>query len=100
MNIKRRKYLKSLVISTLFAHIQPFSAQGKQDKNSVLKPQRLQAGDTVGLMSPVGIIEAKDLEQAKQTFGSLGLKVKLGKHVLDRYGYLAGQDSDRATLLM
>lgn len=96
MKINRRKYLKTLAISALYAHIQPFSAQAKQDKNSVLKPQHLQVGDTVGLISPAGIIEAKDLEQAKQTFGSLGLKVKLGKHVLDRYGYLAGKDSDRA----
>ncbi len=96
MKINRRKCLKTLVISALSAHIQPFSALAKQDKKYVLKPQRLQVGDTVGLISPAGIIEAKDIEQAKQTFGSLGLKVKLGKHVLDRYGYLAGKDSDRA----
>ncbi|MGJ5674129.1 MAG: S66 peptidase family protein [Nostochopsis sp.] len=96
MDINRRKYLKILAISALCANIQPLSAQAKQDKKNVLKPQSLHADDTVGLISPAGIIEAKDIEQAKLTFGSLGLKVKLGKHILDRYGYLAGKDSDRA----
>ncbi len=27
---------------------------------------------------------------------NLGLKVKLGEHFYDRYGYLAGKDADRA----
>ncbi len=95
MSINRRKLVKILGLATLFAQIQPYASQAKQYQNTVFKPARLQLGDTVGLISPAGIIEAKDIEEAKQTFVRLGLKVKLGAHVLDRYGYLAGKDSDR-----
>ncbi|MEH1910523.1 MAG: LD-carboxypeptidase [Nostoc sp.] len=36
------------------------------------------------------------MEAAQQSISQLGLKVKLGAHILDRYGYLAGKDTDRA----
>jgi muramoyltetrapeptide carboxypeptidase len=94
--INRRKFIKTLGIAALSAQIQPFAVEAKLYPNSVLKPQRLQVGDTVGLISPAGMIESKDVEEAKQTFATLGLQVKLGQHLLDRYGYLAGKDIDRA----
>jgi muramoyltetrapeptide carboxypeptidase len=53
-------------------------------------------GDTVGLINPASPIDPKDIEQVKQTLAGLGLKVKLGAHILDRYGYLAGTDANRA----
>jgi muramoyltetrapeptide carboxypeptidase len=58
MTINRQKCLKTLVISELTVHIQPFAAQTKLYSNSVLKPQHLQAGDTVVLTSSAGIIDA------------------------------------------
>ena len=36
----------------------------------------------------------------KRRFKELGLKVKEGQHLLDRYGYLAGKDEDRAADFM
>ncbi|WP_180976899.1 hypothetical protein [Fischerella thermalis] len=45
----------------LSAQIQPFNSQSKLDLNSVLKPQPLQASDTVRLIRTVSIIEAKDI---------------------------------------
>jgi muramoyltetrapeptide carboxypeptidase len=38
-----------------------------------------------------------ELAIIKEFLAALGLKVKVGPHVLDRYGYLAGSDADRAT---
>ncbi|MFN6539552.1 MAG: LD-carboxypeptidase [Nostoc sp. EkiNYC01] len=95
MTIKRRQFLTT-GLATLATQIPPFTAQGKPSSNTVLKPPRLQVGDTVGLIAPAGIVDAQDIEAAQKSILQLGLKVKLGKHILDRYGYLAGRDSDRA----
>lgn len=96
MNIKRREFITTCGLATLVTQIPSFTAQGKPSPNTNRKPPHLQAGDTVGLISPAGIVDAKDIEAAQQSITQLGLKVKFGKHILDRYGYLAGKDADRA----
>ncbi|WP_392532520.1 LD-carboxypeptidase [Nostoc sp. C117] len=96
MPIKRREFLTTFGLATLATQIPALTAQGKPSSNTILKPLRLQMGDTVGLIAPAGIVDAKDIEAAKKSFLQLGLKVKQGKHILDRYGYLAGRDADRA----
>ncbi|WP_016952233.1 LD-carboxypeptidase [Anabaena sp. PCC 7108] len=100
MNINRRQFITTLGVTTLATHlatqIPPVIAKKSLSPNTIIKPPCLQIGDTVGLISPAGIVEAKDIEDAKQTFINLGLKVKTGVHILDRDGYLAGKDADRA----
>ncbi|QLE42946.1 LD-carboxypeptidase [Nostoc sp. C052] len=96
MTIKRREFLTTCGFATLATQIPTLTAQGKPSANTIRKPPRLQVGDTVGLIAPAGIVDAKDIETAQQSFSQLGLKVKLGKHILDHYGYLAGNDADRA----
>jgi muramoyltetrapeptide carboxypeptidase len=96
MIIKRREFLRTCGLATLATQIPLLSAQAKLSPNSILKPPRLQVGDMVGLIAPAGIVDGKDIEAAEKLFLQLGLKVKQGKHILDRYGYLAGKDSDRA----
>jgi muramoyltetrapeptide carboxypeptidase len=64
---------------------------------SVIKPKRLAAGDTVGIVAPASAtFNTVDLQIARESLEALGLKVQVGGHVLDRHGYLAGQDVDRA----
>ena len=54
-------------------------------------------GATVGLISPGGVIsDASDVEEVEETLRRLGLQTFRGRHVLDRLGYLAGADEDRA----
>ncbi|MBD2294358.1 LD-carboxypeptidase [Anabaena sphaerica FACHB-251] len=96
MTIKRRQFLTTLGITTLAAQISPVIAQSQLSPQTTIKPPRLKIGDTIGLVSPAGIIEPKDIEDAKQTFTNLGLKVITGAHILDRDGYLAGTDINRA----
>jgi muramoyltetrapeptide carboxypeptidase len=63
----------------------------------VLKPPRLRAGDTVGLINPAGATYVlSDLEVVQETLAALDLKVRIGTHCADRYGYLAGTDEARA----
>lgn len=64
---------------------------------AVVRPRRLRTGDTVVLVSPASATwETLDVDIARETLESLGLKVRLGEHLLDRHGYLAGADRDRA----
>ncbi|MGB2867049.1 MAG: LD-carboxypeptidase [Bacteroidota bacterium] len=66
-------------------------------ESAILKPRRLKRGDTVGLINPAGpTFESVDIEIAEESITGLGLKFKPGAHLRDRYGYLAGKDSDRA----
>lgn len=64
---------------------------------SIVKPRRLAPGDTVALVAPASAtFRSVDLDIARESLEALGLKVKVGTHLLDRHGYLAGQDKDRA----
>ncbi|NJS16957.1 MAG: LD-carboxypeptidase, partial [Nostocaceae cyanobacterium CSU_2_110] len=95
MNINRRKFITTMGIAAISSQIPSFTVQA-QTANTIIKPPRLRLGDTIGLISPAGIIDSEDVEQARQTFSALGLKINLGSHILDNYGYLAGIDRDRA----
>jgi muramoyltetrapeptide carboxypeptidase len=64
---------------------------------SVVRPRRLEVGDTIGLVAPANAtFLAEELAIARETFEALGLRVKIGPHLLDRYGYFAGRDEARA----
>lgn len=64
---------------------------------AVVKPKRLAPGDTVTLVAPANAtFNSVDLAIAKESLEGLGFKVKVGAHLLDRHGYLAGDDKARA----
>ena len=64
---------------------------------SLIKPKRLSPGDTVAMVAPASAtFKTVELDVARESLEALGLKVKIGGHLLDRHGYLAGQDKDRA----
>lgn len=51
----------------------------------------------MGLINPAGAtFHPEDVVIAEETLAALGLKMKSGRHLLDRYGYLAGKDEARA----
>ena len=61
------------------------------------KPPRLRPGDTVGLVAPASPWENRsELLRAVAALEAWELRVKVGAHVDDRHGYLAGRDEDRA----
>ena len=64
----------------------------------LLKPPRLVPGDTVGLIDPASATFLRqDVEIVTETLAAMGFGVKRGAHLMDRYGYLAGRDADRAS---
>jgi muramoyltetrapeptide carboxypeptidase len=96
VSITRRQILQMLGISLIASHAIDVNASGLRP-GSTLKPPRLKAGDTVGLVNPAGAtFHPQDVAVAAETVAALGLKMKAGEHLLDRYGYLAGSDKDRA----
>lgn len=92
--MNRRTLLKSLSAVAITASI-PIQLSGKN--NNLIKPFRLQKGDTVGLITPASRpfeIEQAKIE-AKEKMQALGFKVKFGKNVNKIWGYLAGSDEER-----
>lgn len=75
---------------------------------SVKIPQRLKVGDTVGFISPAGIVAnhypdgiAKYKQHVLSFMSKLGLKVEFAAHAFGPdYGYLAANDEERAADVM
>jgi muramoyltetrapeptide carboxypeptidase len=94
MTIERRAFIKTLGLGLAAIHV-PSSLAAQTA--TIRRPPRLKEGDTVGLINPAGATFLKDdIAVVTETMAALGLKVKSGAHLLDRYGYLAGRDNDRA----
>ena len=66
-----------------------------QARVNVIKPERLQVGDKVHLVSPASTPRAGAVEATVAYLEDLGLRVVVGEHALDVHGYFAGTDADR-----
>jgi muramoyltetrapeptide carboxypeptidase len=62
---------------------------------SLLMPNRLHTGDTVGVIAPASPPNQKYLQSGIEFLKESGLRVKVGKSVEKIYGYLAGADQER-----
>jgi muramoyltetrapeptide carboxypeptidase len=68
---------------------------------SLIKPERLNFGDTVGLIAPASPpTDPQAINRAATALEKLGFKPKLGMNIYARNGFLAGSDRDRADDLM
>ena len=91
----RRSFSKSL-LTCLAASMMPIKNELNLE-SKVIKPPRLKAGDTIGVVSPAGITYDPILiDVLTESLDVLGLKMKRGEHMQDRWGYFAGEDQDRA----
>lgn len=69
------------------------------DRRLIL-PKALQPGDTIAVVAPAGKVDRTSLDAGVEALRERGLKVKVGAHVLDVYGHMAGADRDRASDFM
>lgn len=60
------------------------------------KAPALRPGDVIEVVAPSGAVHQKALDRGIAILESLGYEVRVGKSALKRYGYLAGEDVDRA----
>lgn len=68
---------------------------------TLIKPERLCLGDTVGIIAPASAPpDPKAVDRAAAGVEEMGFKPKLGTHVRARLGFIAGTDRERATDLM
>jgi len=65
-----------------------------------LIPKKLKKGDTIGLITPSGIISRKQLTESIEKVEKLGYKAYYKPSVISQYRYLAGTDKERANELM
>ncbi|MEP1445842.1 MAG: LD-carboxypeptidase [Paraglaciecola sp.] len=94
----RRTFVKASSLGVLLSQSSLLAAKDlNSNENGVVFPKRLKPGDTIVLVAPAGALDQKvELDIAVESFQAMGLKVQVGKHVLDRDGYFAGKDADRA----
>lgn len=63
---------------------------------NIIKPLKLNIGDTIGVIAPSGIVEAKELEAGVRILEKWGFKTKLGKHIFKKVDdYSAGTPQER-----
>lgn len=96
--MRRRRVLTGLGLATAGGIGLSSGAQAQaQAAPELRRPPRLRPGDRVGIVSPAGATFQRDrLDLVVDAVRALGFVPKLGAHVLDRYGYLAGTDQARA----
>ncbi len=93
--MQRRHFLLAALTTWATVALPPWQSQAATP--STVKPPRLDPGSTVGIISPAGAtFRQEELDIVVDAVRGLGLVPKLAPHVLARYGYLAGQDRDRA----
>jgi muramoyltetrapeptide carboxypeptidase len=69
-------------------------------KKEVIKPPRLNQGDTVGIAAPAGPFERDAFDRGVAVLEKIGFKVKIPEGILEQKDYLAGSDAHRAKQLM
>ncbi len=92
----RRAFAQALMLASLSGAV---VADKKNSAKSadVIKPKKLQTGDTVGMVLPATMaFETHKIDLAIAQVEALGFKVKLGKYARQRVGYFAGTDEQRA----
>ena len=99
MHPSRREFLALGASSALaLGATAALPAPARGARTPTVRPPRLRPGDTVGLVNPAGATwDPVDVDIVRESFEALGLRVVVGEHVLDRHGYLAGTDADRAS---
>jgi len=64
-----------------------------------IKPRALKPGDTIGVVSAASPVDREHLERGVAALKSLGFRVKVSRHALDRGAIVAGFDAVRAAEL-
>lgn len=95
--LSRRSFLKSGFILGAI----PYAAAASIKKNDSLplltRPPALKPGDTIGLITPASpLFEGqRTYIEAREKMQALGFKVKSGKNIFKKQGYLAGTIAER-----
>jgi muramoyltetrapeptide carboxypeptidase len=94
----RREFARLVSLSAAAASLAAAPAPAApRARRTPTRPKRLAPGDTVGMVLPASAASTLDeIAFAKEQLEAIGLKVAIGQHAHDRWGYFAGRDRDRA----
>lgn len=96
MGWSRKTFLKVLSLGGLSGALNLKSVT-HLPANPLIKPKRLEPGDTIGLISPGSVLPEKEqYNEIVRTISELGFHVEEGLNARNRYGNLAGNDEARA----
>ncbi|MCL4105751.1 UNVERIFIED_CONTAM: hypothetical protein GTU68_028628 [Idotea baltica] len=87
----RRKFNTSLLVAATAYKLGSLEDFGRK---KILAP-RLNPGDTIGIVSPAGVLTEEKIQTSIEKAISYGFKVKEGKYLREKHGYLAGRDEQR-----
>lgn len=66
------------------------------NENNVIPFKKIKEGDCIGIFSSSSPTNDKSINKIKEYFSQHGYRVKVAKHTLSQYGYMAGSKYDRA----
>lgn len=94
--LSRRQLSQGAALSIAAALLPGAAAAKPQPRHPpTLKPPRLREGGVVGVITPCGFLEQDGIDKAVRNIEDLGVKVRLGQHVLARRGRYAGSVAQR-----
>jgi len=97
----KRTFLKigsKALVSTALLPAAPLSriANTTLHQQTLIYPTRIKRGDTVGVITPSSpLVDDAGYDIAAANFNALGLRMKWGRNVGKKHGYLAGTDEER-----
>lgn len=102
MTFTRKDFLRTTALASLAGMtVSGTACSTNSSIRKKVKPRALKEGDTLGLIAPASpIYEESVFDEMLVNLTDLGFELKLGKHVRNRNGYLAGTDAERLEDLM
>jgi muramoyltetrapeptide carboxypeptidase len=93
--MKRRSILKAATFLPFMGIQNQLIVNQQFTHNKIIKPKRLKAGDTIGIIAPSSGTITENIDKAIASLQSLNFKLKFGKYLRERNGFLAGTDAQR-----
>lgn len=95
--MERRKFIqKSLAATAVSVLPSGFSnAKDGYNNSALLRPSKLDKGDTIGLITPASAVSREAFEKSLENLENFGFKVKYSENMRVKKGFLAGTDKQR-----
>lgn len=98
--MERRKFIKATALASMVTGLTFTAAKAKNKRSethTLIKPQKLNKGDTIGLITPASAVSREAFEKSIENLENLGFKVKYSENMRVKKGFLAGTDNQRLT---
>ena len=102
--MKRRSFMTTMVTGTAAlaagTSLPAVARESSQQPLARVLPKGIRPGSTVGIVCPASAASTSDIAEFAALCKEWGVRVKLGKNISRRNGYLSAPDEDRASEFM